>query len=62
MKSWKGLRLRTSRRNPLKVTLVEADMSNPIIITVFLVITMIVIITITFAVGTQEWSRMLGPR
>ena len=58
MKSWKGLRLRTSRRNPLKVTLVEADMSNPIII----IITVFLIITITFAVGTQEWSRMLGPR
>ena len=59
MKSWKGLRLRTSRRNPLKVTLVEADMSNPIII---ISITVFLIITITFAVGTQEWSRMLGPR
>ena len=57
MKSWKGLRLRTSRRNPLKVTLVEADMRSSAII-----ITMILIIIITFAVGTQEWSRMLGPR
>ena len=60
MKSRKGLRLRTSRRNPLKVTLVEADMRSSAII--IIIITVFLFITITFAVGTQEWSRMLGPR